>query len=112
MNLFGKMTIDAIPFENMITLGAVVGALFLGLVILALITYYRKWGYLYHEWLTSLDHKKIGIMYIILALVMLLRGFSDAMLMRAQQAMAAGRQPRLSGSLTTSIRSSAPTAPS
>ena len=47
-------------------------------MILALITYYRKWTYLWQEWLTSLDHKKIGIMYIILALVMLLRGFSDA----------------------------------
>ncbi len=93
MNLFGKMTIEAIPFENMVTMGAVVGALFLGLVILALITYYRKWGYLYQEWLTSLDHKKIGIMYIILALVMLLRGFADAMLMRSQQAVAAAGNP-------------------
>ena len=59
-------------------------------MILGLLTYYRKWTYLYKEWLTSLDHKKIGIMYIILALVMLLRGFSDAILMRAQQAVAAG----------------------
>ena len=59
-------------------------------MILGLITYYGKWTYLYKEWLTSLDHKKIGIMYIILALVMLLRGFSDAILMRSQQAVAAG----------------------
>ena len=71
-------------------MGAVGGAVLLGLVILGLVTYYRKWTYLYKEWLTSLDHKKIGIMYIILALVMLLRGFSDAILMRAQQAVAAG----------------------
>jgi cytochrome o ubiquinol oxidase subunit 1 len=69
---------------------AVGGSVVLGLIILALITYYRKWTYLYREWLTSLDHKKIGIMYIILALVMLLRGFSDALLMRGQQALAAG----------------------
>ena len=62
----------------------------LALVILGLITYYGKWTYLWREWLTSLDHKKIGIMYIILALVMLLRGFSDAILMRSQQALAAG----------------------
>ena len=67
-----------------------VGAVLLALVILALITYYRKWTYLYKEWLTSLDHKKIGIMYIILALIMLLRGFSDAIMMRSQQALAAG----------------------
>ena len=71
-------------------MGAVGGAVLLGLVILGLVTYYRKWTYLYKEWLTSVDHKKIGIMYIILALVMLLRGFSDAILMRAQQAVAAG----------------------
>jgi cytochrome o ubiquinol oxidase subunit 1 len=63
------------------------------MLILVLITYYKKWTYLWREWLTSLDHKKIGIMYIILALVMLLRGFSDAILMRSQQALAAGGSP-------------------
>jgi cytochrome o ubiquinol oxidase subunit 1 len=88
--MFGKLTLAAIPFHNLVTISAVIGAVFLGLVILALITYYRKWTYLYKEWLTSLDHKKIGIMYIIIALVMLLRGFSDAILMRSQQAVAAG----------------------
>ena len=88
--MFGKMSLSAIPFESTITMTAVVGAVFLGLVILALITYYRKWTYLYTEWLTSVDHKKIGIMYIILALIMLLRGFSDAILMRGQQAIASG----------------------
>ncbi len=88
--MFGKLSLAAIPYDNMITFSAVVGAVLLGLVILGLITYYRKWTYLYQEWLTSLDPKKIGIMYIILALVMLLRGFSDAILMRSQQAVAAG----------------------
>ncbi len=88
--MFGKLSLAAIPYDEPITMGAVGGAVLLGLVILGLITYYRKWTYLYQEWLTSLDHKKIGIMYIILALVMLLRGFSDAILMRAQQAVAAG----------------------
>jgi cytochrome o ubiquinol oxidase subunit 1 len=87
--MFGKLSLAAIP-ESPITLTAVAGALLLGLVILGLITYYKKWTYLYQEWLTSLDHKKIGIMYIILALVMLLRGFSDAILMRGQQAIAVG----------------------
>ncbi len=87
--MFGKLSLAAIP-ESLITLAAVVGSLILGLVILGLITYYRKWTYLYREWLTSLDHKKIGIMYIILALVMLVRGFSDAVLMRGQQAVAVG----------------------
>ncbi len=88
--MFGKLSLAAIPYHNLITISAVIGSVILGLVILGLITYYRKWTYLYQEWLTSLDHKKIGIMYIILALVMLLRGFSDAILMRSQQAVAAG----------------------
>ena len=88
--MFGKLSLSAIPYDNPITITAVGGAVLLGLAILGLITYYRKWTYLYKEWLTSLDHKKIGIMYIILALVMLLRGFADAILMRSQQAVAAG----------------------
>ena len=88
--MFGKLSLSAIPYENPIIMGAVGGAILLALVILALITYYRKWTYLWKEWLTSLDHKRIGIMYIILALVMLLRGFSDAIMMRSQQALAAG----------------------
>ena len=66
------------------------GAILLAVVIMALISYYGKWTYLWKEWLTSVDHKRIGIMYIILALVMLLRGFSDAILMRFHQALAAG----------------------
>jgi cytochrome o ubiquinol oxidase subunit 1 len=58
--------------------------------VLGLITRYKLWGYLWREWFTSVDHKKIGIMYIVLAVVMLLRGFCDALMMRAQQAMAFG----------------------
>ena len=88
--MFGKLSLSAIPFDKPIIMGAVSGALLLTVVILALITYYHKWTYLYKEWLTSLDHKKIGVMYIVLALVMLLRGFADAILMRSQQALAAG----------------------
>jgi len=53
-------------------------------------TYYRVWGYLWKEWFTSIDHKKIGIMYMVLGLVMLLRGFADAIMMRIQQAWAFG----------------------
>ncbi len=88
--MFGKLSLSAIPYHEPLTIGAVAGAVLLGLVILGLVTYYGKWTYVYKEWLTSVDHKKIGIMYIILALIMLLRGFSDAMLMRAQQAIAVG----------------------
>src|SRR6202158_3892459 len=51
------------------------------------VTYYKKWGYLWSEWLTSVDHKKIGVMYIVVAVLMLLRGFVDALMMRAQLAL-------------------------
>jgi hypothetical protein len=90
VDMFGKLSLSAIPFDNLITMGALSGAFLLAMLILVLITYYKKWTYLWKEWLTSLDHKRIGIMYIILALVMLLRGLSDAVLMRSQQALAAG----------------------
>ncbi len=88
--MFGKLSLSAVPYHDPFAMGAVIGSLLLGLVILSLITYYRKWPYLWKEWLTSLDHKKIGIMYVIVAMVMLLRGFSDAIMMRAQQALAVG----------------------
>ena len=61
-----------------------------GLAIAGLITYYGKWQYLWKEWLTSVDHKRLGIMYLILGMVMLLRGFADAVLMRGQQVIASG----------------------
>ena len=86
--LFGKLTLDAIPLHEPIIMGAVGGMVLAGLTVFAAVTYLGKWKYLWEEWLTSVDHKKIGIMYIILALVMLLRGFADAIMMRGQQAMA------------------------
>ncbi len=88
--MFGKLSLSAIPYHDPIVMGAVVGSVLAALAVLGLITYFRFWPTLWREWLTSVDHKKIGIMYIILALVMLLRGFSDALMMRAQQAMAVG----------------------
>jgi cytochrome o ubiquinol oxidase subunit 1 len=57
-----------------------------GIALVGLLTYFKVWGVLWRDWLTSVDHKKIGIMYVILALVMLLRGFADALMMRIQQA--------------------------
>ena len=88
--LFGKLTLNAIPFHNPFAMGA---GLFMVLALvgaLSLLTVLKKWSYIWNEWVTSVDHKKIGIMYLILAFVMLLRGFSDALLMRSQQAVAAG----------------------
>ncbi|HKJ09799.1 MAG TPA: cytochrome o ubiquinol oxidase subunit I [Gammaproteobacteria bacterium] len=88
--MLGKLTLSAIPYENPIIMGAVAFTLMIAAFVLGTITYYGKWGYLWKEWLTSVDHKKIGVMYIILALVMLLRGFADAIMMRAQQAFSFG----------------------
>ena len=81
-------TAPIIPLHDPIIMGAVGYMVGLALGIVFLLTWYRKWGVLWRDWLTSVDHKRIGIMYIILALVMLLRGFSDAVLMRLQQAVA------------------------
>lgn len=61
-----------------------------GVAVLGSITYFKKWGYLWHEWIVTVDHKRIAAMYLIVALVMLFRGFSDAVMMRIQQAMASG----------------------
>jgi cytochrome o ubiquinol oxidase subunit 1 len=88
--LLGKLTLDAIPFHNLFAMGAGVFMVLGFLGVLTLLTVFKKWSYIWNEWVTSVDHKKIGIMYLILAFVMLLRGFSDALLMRAQQAVAAG----------------------
>ena len=86
--LFGKLRLDSIPWHEpiiMVAGGGMVGA---AVLVVALITYFKQWKYLWTEWLTSVDHKKIGAMYIILALIMLLRGFADALMMRTQQALA------------------------
>ncbi len=88
--MFGKLSLSAVPYHDPIVMGAVGGSILLTVVILALITYYRKWTYLWNDWLTSVDHKRIGIMYIILALIMMLRGLSDAVMIRSQQALSAG----------------------
>lgn len=61
-----------------------------GLSVVFALTYFKRWKWLWNEWLTSLDHKRIGVMYIVVSIVMLLRGFADALMMRAQQAIAAG----------------------
>jgi cytochrome o ubiquinol oxidase subunit I len=90
MNLLGKLNWSAIPFNQPIIMGAA-GFMILGILfILALITIKGFWPYLWREWITSVDHKRIGVMYCVLALIMLLRGFADAIMMRAQQAVAAG----------------------
>ena len=88
--IFGRLTWEAIPFHEPILLATFISVAIGGTAILALITRFRLWGTIWRDWITSIDHKKIGIMYIILGLVMLLRGFADALMMRLQQAVAFG----------------------
>ncbi len=96
--MLGKLTIDALPFYSGIAMGGALAVVFGALGMVAVISWLGKWRYLWTEWLTSLDHKKIGIMYVMLALVMLLRGFIDALMMRTQQAVALNSDGYLPGS--------------
>ena len=86
--IFGRLTLESLPLHEPIVVATFCMVAIGGLGLVAALTYFKVWGYLWNQWFTSVDHKKIGIMYIILAIVMLLRGFSDAIMMRAQQAMA------------------------
>src|SRR6201996_5139507 len=88
--MLGKLTWAAIPLDEPIPLitSAVVGIVILA--ILALVTLKGWWPYLWREWITSVDHKRIGAMYFLLGLIMLIRGYSDAIMMRSQQAIAVG----------------------
>ena len=88
--MLGRLSLAEIPLNEPIALytGAVVVIVILA--VLGLITVMGWWPYLWKEWITSVDHKRIGVMYFVLALIMLLRGFADAIMMRSQQAIAIG----------------------
>lgn len=107
--MLGKLTIEAVPYHEPIIMIVLAAVILGGAALVGFITVKKKWAYLWNEWFTSVDHKKIGMMYIIVALVMLIRGFSDAIMMRSQQMLASsggqGYLPRI-----TTTRSSLPTA--
>src|SRR5215472_11577400 len=86
--MLGKLTWNAIPWDQPIPLvaGAAVFVILLGVIAWVIVKGHLP--YLWNEWITSVDHKRIGIMYCLLGLVMLLRGFVDAIMMRTQQAFA------------------------
>src|ERR1044071_9624003 len=88
--MLGRLSWSVIPWNEKLPLLAGAGVVVVILAVLALITVKGWWPYLWREWLTSVDHKRIGVMYMVLALLMLLRGFADAIMMRAQTAVAAG----------------------
>ncbi|MGE3874195.1 MAG: cytochrome o ubiquinol oxidase subunit I [Parvibaculaceae bacterium] len=86
--MFGKLTWADIPFDQPLPMIASAVVALAILAVLAWVVIRGHFPYLWREWITSVDHKRIGIMYILLAMVMLLRGFSDAIMMRLQQAIA------------------------
>jgi len=89
--LLGRITWDSIPMAHEpIVLWTFIAVCLGGLAVLAGITKFRLWGPLWRDWICSIDHKRIGIMYMVLGLVMFLRGFSDAIMMRLHQSMAFG----------------------
>lgn len=90
--MLGRLTINALPLYSAIAFGGAVITVLAGITVSGLLTWFGAWGRLWRDWLTSVDHKRIGIMYIILALVMLMRGFIDAIMMRTQQAVALNSQ--------------------
>lgn len=86
--LFGRLTWESLPLHEPIVVGTFVVVALGGVALVGALTYFRLWGYLWREWFTTVDHKRIGIMYMVLGIVMLLRGFADAIMMRIQQAVA------------------------
>jgi cytochrome o ubiquinol oxidase subunit 1 len=86
--ILGRLGWDSLPLHEPILIATFIAVALGGALAFALITKFRLWGHLWTDWVTSIDHKKIGIMYIILGIVMLLRGFADALMMRAHQAIA------------------------
>lgn len=87
--LFGKLTLDALP-HVWYTIGGTVSMTILVLIPAVILTLRKKWKWLWHDWLTSTDPKKIGVMYIIVASLMLFRGALDAGMIWLQQSLASG----------------------
>ena len=96
--LFGKLTVDALP-HHWYTVGGTIFMVLAGLALAAFLTKTKRWGWLWNEWLTSTDPKKIGTMYMIFASVMFFRGMVDAGMIWLQQSIAADSQ----GYLTATI---------
>lgn len=100
--IFGRLTLDAIPYHEPILVATFAAVALGGIAVVGAISYFKLWGYLWREWFTTVDHKRIGIMYMVLGIVMLLRGFSDAVMMRIQQSIAFnGSQATCPPSITT-----------
>ena len=88
--MFGRLTWDSFALHDPFLATATIGMPVAVIALIAIVAYFKKWGYIWREWLTSVDHKKIGVMYVILGLLMFVRGGVDAIMMRAQQSIAEG----------------------
>lgn len=90
--MFGRLNLEAFKHEASQN-AAVLGMLATGIALIALIFYLKRWKWLWKEWITTVDPKRIGVMYIVVVLIMFLKGFADALMMRLQQALAVGDAP-------------------
>jgi cytochrome o ubiquinol oxidase subunit 1 len=87
--MFGRLNLEAFIHEDSQN-GAVFSMLLGGVALIGLLFYLKRWKWLWNEWLTTVDHKHIGIMYIVVALIMFMKGFADAVMMRLQQMLSVG----------------------
>lgn len=87
--MFGRLTLDDFK-HDFVQNGAVASMVLGGIGLIALMFYLKRWKWLWNEWITTTDPKRIGILYIIVVLIMFMKGFGDAMMLRAQQAMSVG----------------------
>ena len=88
--ILGRLSWESIPYHEPILVGTFIVVMLGAIAVVSGMTYFKLWGPLWRDWVTSIDHKRIGIMYMVLAIIMLLRGFADAVMMRAQQALSFG----------------------
>lgn len=84
MDFLGRF---AVPHPSAAIYGSMVAIALVSIAIVVGLTYFKKWGYLWREWITTVDHKRIGIMYIASALIMFVRGLVDALMLRMQLAV-------------------------
>lgn len=87
--MFGRLTWEAFQHDAIIT-SVCIGIIVVSIIVSSLLFYYQRWHGLWHYWITSLDPKRIGIMYLVVALLMLFKGIMDATMIRTQMAMSAG----------------------
>ncbi len=95
--MLGRLNYDALPFYSAVAFTGAAVTVLAGVVVVAALSYFRLWGWMWKNVLTTVDHKMLGVMYVVMALVMLLRGFADAFMMRSQQLMSVAGHSYLEG---------------